>query len=60
MKASEIQDYARQLFEQHGAKAIAEAAQKAQSFEEAGDDEQAQTWRRIELALKERRGAHES
>ncbi len=60
MKASEIQNYARQLFEQHGPKAIAEAAQKAQSFEQAGDDEQAQTWRQIELALKERRGAHES
>lgn len=60
MKASEIQSYARQLFEQQGPKAIVEAAQKAQSFEEAGDEAQAQTWRQIELALKERRGAHES
>lgn len=60
MKAGEIQNYARQLFEQHGSKAIAEAAQKALSFEEAGDDAQARTWRQIELALKERRGAHES
>ncbi len=34
MQEMEIQDYARQLFEAHGDKAIAEAAQKARSFVE--------------------------
>jgi hypothetical protein len=52
----EIFDYARRLFEAHGAKAIAEAAQKAATLEQQGDDEQAQTWRHIEAALKEMRG----
>ena len=51
-----IYDYARQLFEAHGAKAIAEAAQKASAFEEQGDREEAATWRHIEAALKLMRG----
>lgn len=52
----EMFDYARRLFDAHGAKAIAEAAQKASAFERDGDDEQAKTWRHIEAALKEMRG----
>jgi hypothetical protein len=52
----EVFDYARRLFDAHGAKAIAEAAQKASAFERDGDDEQAKTWRHIEAALKEMRG----
>jgi hypothetical protein len=60
MQATEIQDYARQLREAHGFKAIAEAAQKARAFEQQGDTEQAQTWRRIESALKLQQGPHES
>lgn len=56
MLAVEIQDYARRLMEAQGPKAIAEAAQKARSFEEQGQDEQAMTWRRIELAMLEMRG----
>jgi len=56
MHATEIQDYARQLLEAHGAKAIAEAAQRAVVYEKAGDREQAQTWRRIEAALLLLRG----
>ena len=59
MREIEIHDYARQLLEAHGGKAIAEAARKASSFEEAGEGEQAQTWRRIEAALKSMRGPHE-
>jgi hypothetical protein len=51
MDATKIQDYARQLLEAHGAKAIAEAAQKAAVCERAGDKEHAQTWRRVEAAL---------
>jgi hypothetical protein len=60
MQATEIEEYARQLLEAHGAKAIVEAAQKARTFAERGDTEQAETWRRIEAALILMRGPHES
>jgi len=56
----DIQDYARQLLEAHGAKAVAEAAQKACVFEKEGKKEDAETWRHIEAALKLMRGPHES
>jgi hypothetical protein len=56
MLAVEIQDYARKLFEAQGPKALAESAQKARSFEEQGDPEQATTWRRIEAALIQMQG----
>ena len=48
----DIQDYARQLLEAHGDKAVAEAAQKASTSEKEGKTEDAETWRRIEAALK--------
>ena len=60
MSELEIYDYARQLFEAHGAKAIAEAAQKACALEQQGEDEKAETWRHIEATLKLMRGPHES
>ena len=60
MQATDVQDYARQLFEAHGFIAIAEAAQKASTFEQQGDAQQARTWRRIEAALIEMRGPHAS
>jgi hypothetical protein len=56
----DIQDYARQLLEAHGAQAIVEAAQKANAFERDGKKEDAETWRHIEAALKLMRGPHES
>ncbi len=56
MHAVEIEEHARMLMDSHGARAIAEAAQKARTLEEQGDKEQAQTWRRIEAALIEMRG----
>ena len=56
MHTTQIQDYARQLLEAHGAKATAEAAQKAVAFEKAGDTEQAKIWRQIEAALLLMRG----
>ncbi|MFY9315775.1 MAG: hypothetical protein WAO95_09470 [Burkholderiales bacterium] len=59
MDTSGISALARHLFETQGAKAIAEAAQKAASFEKAGDKEQAHQWRRVEGALREMRGAHQ-
>ena len=58
MRETEIQDYARQLLEAHGARAIAEAAQKAIACEEQGEQEQAETWRHVEAALKLMRGPH--
>jgi hypothetical protein len=60
MREIEIQDYARQLLEAHGDKAVAEAAQKASSFETHGNNEEAETWRHIEAALKLMRGPHMS
>jgi len=55
-----IHDYARQLLEAHGDKAVVEAAQKACDYEKRGENEQAETWRHIEAALKLMRGPHVS
>jgi hypothetical protein len=42
MEVANIQSYARQLYEAQGAKAIAEAAQKAAAYERRGANEDAQ------------------
>jgi hypothetical protein len=60
MTEIELQDYARQLLEAHGANAVVEAAQKASVFEQQGQKEEAETWRHIEAAIKLIRGPHES
>jgi hypothetical protein len=60
MQETEIHDYARQLLDAHGDKAVAEAAQKASALEKQGNSEQAQNWRHIEAALKTMRGPHAS
>jgi len=60
MREIEIHDYARQLLEAHGAKAIAEAAQNAIELEAKGEVELARTWRHIEDAMKIMRGPHQS
>ena len=60
MKISKVTEYARALFEAHGDKAEAEAAQKAKKHEEAGESEEAADWRAIRAAIREIRGAHES
>lgn len=60
MQAMEIQEQARKLRDAHGDRALAEAAQKAQASERQGDIAQAQTWRRIEAALREMQGPHAS
>jgi hypothetical protein len=60
MAEIEVYDYARQLLEAHGEMAVVEAAQKARSFEEKGEREEAETWRSIEAALKLMRGPHVS
>jgi hypothetical protein len=56
MKTTDISALAHHLFETQGAKAIAEAAQRAESFRKKGDEEQARTWERVEEALREMRG----
>jgi hypothetical protein len=56
MQETQIQDYARQLFDARGQKAIAQAAQKARKLEEKGQSEDARTWRHIEAVLKSMRG----
>jgi hypothetical protein len=60
MREIEIHDFARQLLEAHGAKAIAEAARNAIDLEANGDVELAKTWRHIEDAMKLMRGPHQS
>ena len=60
MQETNIQDYARQLFDAHGDKAIVEAAQRASSFEEQGNTEEAATWRHVEAALQMMRGPNQS
>jgi len=60
MRQIEIQEYAQQLLETHGDKALVVAAKKACSFEEKGNSEEADTWRHIEAALKLMRGPTES
>ena len=60
MEMSDIHRYARELKEAHGSKALAEAAQNAVEFEKLGDTEQAKIWRRVEGALKEMQGPHQS
>jgi hypothetical protein len=60
MDSGDISAIARHLFETQGAKSIAEAAQKAEQFREAGDEEQARMWQRVEGVLREMRGPHQS
>jgi hypothetical protein len=60
MEIANIQTYARQLYDAQGAKAIAEAAQKAAAHEQRGEAREAQTWRQIEAAVILLRGPRES
>ncbi len=60
MQELEIQDYARQLLEAHGERAVAEAARKAVACESQNEVDEARTWRHVEAALKQMRGPHVS
>jgi hypothetical protein len=60
MSEIEIHDYARQLLEAYGDRAVVQAAQRACGYEEKGDAEEAETWRHIESVLKLMRGPHVS
>ena len=56
MDETTITEYARQLLEAHGDRAVAEAAQRAVASEQRKDKEEAKTWRHIEAALKAMQG----
>ena len=60
MEMTKIAERAQALYDAHGSKAEAEAAQKANAFEEKGDLEAAETWRAIRKAISAIRGAPES
>jgi hypothetical protein len=57
---TQIHVIARQMLEQHGFGAIAQAAHNARACETKGDTEQAKEWRHIEDAMKIMRGPHQS
>jgi hypothetical protein len=56
MQHSEIVQYARSLYDAHGDRAEAEAARKSSRFAAAGETEEARTWEKIRLHIKELRG----
>ena len=60
MSQTQIHSVARQMLEQHGLTAIAQAAQNAQASERRGDSDGAAEWRHVEDALKIMRGPHQS
>ena len=60
MNMTDISALARRLYETQGAQAIAEAAQKADSYADDGDEEQAKLWRRVEAVLLEMRGPRQT
>ncbi len=59
MLETEIHDYARQLLDTHGDRAIAKVAERACACEQRGESEHAETWRHVEAALKLMRGPHQ-
>jgi hypothetical protein len=56
MEETMISEYARQLRDAHGDRAIAEAAQRAVQSERLEDEDEAKTWRQVEAALKTMQG----
>ena len=56
MQAMEVQEHARKLQDARGELALPHAAQKARDFEHQGNTIEAQTWRRIEAALRQMQG----
>ncbi|SIS94926.1 hypothetical protein SAMN05421759_10796 [Roseivivax lentus] len=55
-----IHEHARALYHARGAKAQAEAAQKARQLEETGAKAEADIWRAIQRSISEMRGAHQA
>jgi hypothetical protein len=59
MEVSEIESYARQLFDELGPRSIAVAARRAAEAKDSGDEAEEEKWRRIEQALMNLRGPHQ-
>ncbi|TCP61609.1 hypothetical protein EV663_10460 [Rhodovulum bhavnagarense] len=59
MESSKVMEYARALFDAHGDKAEAEAAQKAAALESEGQAEAAETWRKVQAAIQQMRAPHQ-
>jgi hypothetical protein len=47
MEVAKIAEYARSLYNAHGDRAEAEAAQKAKQYQDEGNDTEAKTWRSV-------------
>lgn len=60
MQISEIQEYARRLYDEIGPKSIATAARRASEAEARGSQADAEKWRKVEAALMEMRGPRQS
>ena len=60
MQEIEIREYAHQLLEKYGDKAVVIAANRARVFTEKGDSKESATWRHIATALKLMRGPNQS
>ncbi len=59
MDSVKISEYARALYNSHGDKAEAEAAQKAIACEEAGRSDEAKNWTAIRQTIRSLRGANQ-
>jgi hypothetical protein len=60
MSQTQIHSIARQMIEQHGLSAIAQAAENARTCESKGDTNEATEWRHVEDAMKMMRGPRQS
>ncbi|MCB1348135.1 MAG: hypothetical protein R3D59_09730 [Paracoccaceae bacterium] len=59
MLGEKVAGYARALYEAHGDKAEAEAAQKMAAAEAAGNTEEMEQWRSVREAVRALRGANQ-
>jgi hypothetical protein len=59
MDCSDLVHYARNLYDAHGGRAEAEAAQKAAAAREAGKADDAAKWDKIRAHIRDLRGAHQ-
>jgi len=59
MDMEKIAQYARGLYDAHGDKAEAEAAQKMNAAEAAGNADEAEQWRAVREAVRALRGSNQ-
>jgi|UniRef100_Q07KF3 hypothetical protein len=57
---TQIHSIAQQMLEKYGAKAIAQAAENAQTCEQKGELDAANEWRHVKEAMKLMQGPHQS